>query len=179
MAKNLFILICTLLLPVIVRPVNDSNLTVREQIERTFVQEVGVQELTGHNDGPRIESYLKVTGLGKGFPYCAAFAAWVYSSNHIPNPRSAWSPDWFPESRVIFKQGPDPDESITPQSGDVFGIYFPDKGRIAHMGFILSWGKQVTTVEANTNQDGGRDGDGVYKKYRLKTQIYRVAKWIN
>lgn len=178
MAKNYIIFIFPLFLSFTVCPVNDSRLT-REQVARTFLNEVGVQEETGNNDGPRIESYLKITGLGKGFPYCAAFVAWVYTRNHIPNPRSAWSPDWFPEKNVIYTNRPGIQETIVPDTGDVFGIYFPEKGRIAHVGFILTWGKQVTTVEGNTSADGGRDGDGVYKKYRLKTQIYKVSRWLN
>lgn len=66
-----------------------------------------------------------------------------------------------------------------PLLSDVFGLYFPEKGRIAHVGFIETWGaKTVTTVEGNTNEAGSREGDGVYRKIRLTRQIYAVARYI-
>lgn len=65
-----------------------------------------------------------------------------------------------------------------PRKGDVFGIYFPDKKRIAHVGFVDSWDdKYVITVEGNTNEAGSREGDGVYRKRRLVGSIYQVARW--
>jgi len=49
-----------------------------------------------------------------------------------------------------------------PGTGDIFGIYFPDKKRIAHVGFVDQWQEDwVITVEGNTNGSGGREGDGV------------------
>lgn len=66
-----------------------------------------------------------------------------------------------------------------PDTGDVFGIYFPDKKRIAHAGFIDQWdGSWLITVEGNTNVSGGREGDGVYRKRRPIQSIYQVARYI-
>ncbi|RXF67710.1 hypothetical protein [Arcticibacter tournemirensis] len=68
--------------------------------------------------------------------------------------------------------------SCNPSSGDVFGIYFPEKGRIAHVGFVDEWGdKYAITVEGNTNEAGSREGDGVYRKRRLISSIYKVARY--
>lgn len=70
-------------------------------------------------------------------------------------------------------------QQTTPVTGDIFGIYFPDKNRIAHTGFIDQWdGTWVITVEGNTNVSGGREGDGVYRKRRPVKSIYRVARYI-
>jgi len=56
--------------------------------------------------------------------------------------------------------------------------YFPDKKRIAHVGFVDSWDdKYVITVEGNANEAGSREGDGVYRKRRLIGSIYQVARW--
>lgn len=67
-----------------------------------------------------------------------------------------------------------------PQSGDVFGIYFPEQARIAHVGFIDQWdGNWLITVEGNTNYSGSREGDGVYRKRRLLSSIYKVARYIS
>lgn len=37
-----------------------------------MLQQVGVTEATGNNDGARVEAYLKSVGLKAGNPYCAA-----------------------------------------------------------------------------------------------------------
>lgn len=144
--------------------------------------EVGVTEATGHNDG-EVEKYLRYVGLKKGDPYCAAYCSWVYAQECLPNPRSGWSPSWFPQDKVVYEKGRE--ENTVVQQGDVFGIYFKDKGRIAHVGMIIDMNNQwVTTVEANTSPDKNegeatREGDGVFKKKRLKSQIYKVANWID
>lgn len=70
-------------------------------------------------------------------------------------------------------------QRITIASGDIFAIYFPDKNRIAHTGFIDQWdGTWLITVEGNTNVSGGREGDGVYRKRRPVKSIYQVARYI-
>lgn len=145
--------------------------------------QIGVHELTGKNDGARVESYLKSVKLHRGDPWCAAFLSWNCQQCGVNNPMSGYSPAWFPSTNVIYK----PSSNIlgSPQPGDVFGIYFSSKGRIAHVGFIAEWGeKYVITIEGNTapdpvNADQDRDGDGVYKKKRLRRQIYAVSSWIN
>ena len=68
----------------------------------------------------------------------------------------------------------------TPETSDVFGIYFQEKKRIAHVGFIDQWdGKWLITVEGNTNLSGSREGDGVYRKRRLLSSINKVARYIS
>lgn len=67
-----------------------------------------------------------------------------------------------------------------PSPGDVFFIYYANKGRVAHTGFVHQWGTTtVVTVEGNTNEAGSREGDGVYKKKRLRRQIYAVVTYFN
>jgi hypothetical protein len=69
---------------------------------------------------------------------------------------------------------------VVPSTGDVFGLYFPEKGRIAHVGFIDEWKDPwVITVEGNTNVLGSREGDGVYRKRRLVRVVDRVARYVN
>jgi len=134
-----------------------------------------VREATGKNDGEQVEKYLSSTGLGKGNAWCAAFVNWTLKKCGIKTINSAWSPSWFPASKVVYENG-----KGSPQTGDVFGIYFSSKKRIAHVGFIDKWGDDyVITVEGNTNNAGSREGDGVYKKRRLKRQIYKVSRWRN
>ena len=51
-------------------------------------------------------------------------------------------------------------QHATPETSDAFGIYFQEKKRIAHVGFIDQWdGKWLITVEGNTKpvrKQGGR-----------------------
>ncbi|MEJ7778693.1 MAG: hypothetical protein WKF68_03805 [Daejeonella sp.] len=68
----------------------------------------------------------------------------------------------------------------TPTTADIFALYFPEKGRIAHVGFVDEWNEPwVVTVEGNTNVLGSREGDGVYRKRRLTRSVYKVARFID
>jgi hypothetical protein len=93
---------------------------------------------------------------------------------------SGWSPDWFPKGNTVYAR--DGERKAVPGSADVFGIYFQDLKRIAHVGFIDEWtdgGSYCMTVEGNTNDTGSREGDGVYRKRRLKSQVYKVSRWVD
>jgi len=141
----------------------------REKIIKIAQGQAGVRELTGHNDGQAVESYLAVTGLGKGYAWCAAFVSWTYRMAGFAKPTSAWSPDLFPQSRIT--------KSYLP--GNVLGIYFPELKRIAHAGIVIKQdGDWCISVEGNTNVSGSREGDGVYIKRRHIRTIYRLADWV-
>ncbi len=143
-----------------------------------YTAQLHVRERGTNNHGTAVARYLAYTGLPEGHPWCAAFVCWVYGQAGIPNPRSAWSPALFPASKIIWQQGKQ--NKLQPRQADVFGIWFADKRRIAHAGFVDRWGdKWVITVEGNTNAAGSRDGDGVYRKRRPVKSMYRVARWIN
>ena len=43
-----------------------------------LLEQVGVHEKTGHNDGKEVESYLKSIGLGKGYAWCMALQYWCF-----------------------------------------------------------------------------------------------------
>ena len=138
-------------------------------IVTTASHEIGVRELTEHNDGKRVEAYLSAVGLTKGAPYCAAFVSFVFAKCGQSKPRTGWCPDLFPASRLARAALP----------GDVAGIYFPEKGRVAHVGIVVHQiGSWVTTTEANTNVAGSNEGDGVYKKLRNIKTIHSIADWV-
>ncbi|RZK48030.1 MAG: CHAP domain-containing protein [Pedobacter sp.] len=159
-----------------------------KRVKAIYDAQVGVRE-QGHNAGRKVESYLAAVNLGKGHAWCAAFICWVYGQADIPNPQTGWSPSLFPSSKVIwqnFEVATHPkwrgqaSKAKIPRTGDIFGIYFADKKRIAHAGFVDSWQSNwVITVEGNTNPEGYRDGDGVYRKKRLTKSLYTVARYIN
>lgn len=131
--------------------------------------QIGVREATGNNDGAAVEAYLRYTGNKKGEPWCASFISWVFGRAGYAQPRTAWSPALFPQSRRVLKPAP----------AHVFGIYYSKLKRIAHAGLVERVkGSWVSTIEGNTNVDGRREGDGVYRKLRHQRTISAYADWI-
>lgn len=149
----------------------------REKVVRTAESQLFVREKTGQNDGREVERYLRNVGLGKGYAWCAAFVAWCHDENNIPNAQSAYSPDWF-HSNVVYEAHEKSPVPFISQKGQVFGLYFESKGRVAHVGLITGETKfSYTTIEGNTNDAGSREGDGVYRKIRNKRSIYVIADY--
>jgi len=171
-------------------PVDKQTLdrtVVLEKIDGVYTSQIGVRELTGHNDGVMVEQYLAVTGFKKGNAWCAAFIAWSFERASselnvvIKTPKSAWAPSWFPPGKVIYTKGLPSSLKVIPERADVFGIYYAQHKRIGHVGFIDEWpphDNYAITVEGNTNNAGSREGDGVYRKRRLKENIYKVSRWV-
>jgi hypothetical protein len=155
-------------------------LTVRQQVEKAYLQEVGVRELTGKNDGVRVEAYLRSVGARKGQPWCAAFVSYILRKCGVNAPRSAWSPAFFPDRNLIFHRQKKPDlKSVSILPGQVFGIFFRNMGRIAHVGFTHRRIKNaIVTIEGNTNGAGSREGNGVYEKIRPLQSIYAISDFI-
>lgn len=142
---------------------------------------IGLRETQGANRSKTIDAMNRLVGAEMGSPWCASFNAYVYDLAKVPGPwpRSAWSPDWAKDPTWTAKKGGE-----DPKPGDSFGIFFASKGRVAHTGLIEKWGESATTVEGNTGPTGSvgekdRNGDGSYRKRRLRTQIHSVRSWIN
>jgi hypothetical protein len=142
----------------------------RELIISIARSQLGIREATGKNDGVAVESYLAYTGNKKGEAWCASFVSWVYGKAGLGQPRSAWSPALFPLAK----------QTKIPLPADVFGIYFTSLKRVAHCGLVeVTRGNWVRTIEGNTNADGAREGDGVYRKLRHRRTITVYANWLN
>lgn len=155
----------------------------RERVILEAKKTIGWKEATGNNDGARIDEILAAVGLkGKQEPYCAAYIVYIYDRADLPRllPRSAWSPDLVTNPTWKYQKG-----GQDPKPGDVFGIFFKSKNRIAHVGLVEKWGGSFcTTIEGNTSPDAlpgsnaDRDGQGIYRKRRLINQIYCVRSWL-
>ena len=193
-----------------------------DSLRAIYSSYVGVRELTRHNDGPEVERFLAHVGLKKGAPWCAAFVSYcLHKAGYTDAPHSGWSPAYFPRRRRVWslseKYTPPHADSTPPyhaQIGDLFGIWYANLGRIAHVGFIdvpngtvTSYESRVTsakaasssfrdsslvtrhflprtsqtdmlvTVEGNTNDNGSREGIGVFRKYRPLKSIKYIARW--
>ncbi len=149
------------------RSVTPGEASCRSQLVKIAAAEVGVREETNHNDGKRVEAYLSLVGLHKGQAWCAAFCSWVFAQEGFVKPRSGWSPDLFPKSRLARSALP----------GNLIGIYFPELKRIAHVGMIErthhDW---CFSIEGNTSLNGSIGG--VYRRRRHLKTIYRIADWV-
>lgn len=127
--------------------------------------QIGVREATGKNDGASVESYLNAVGLGKGYSWCMAFVYWCTKQAALKlnfvNPLKATGgvlDEWnsgrgvhltYPEQGAIFIMD---HGGGTGHTGIVTGV-FPDRG-------------QIHTIEGNTNDDGSREGIGVFRRTR-------------
>lgn len=147
-----------------------------EKVIRVAQGTIGWREEPG-NSGPLVDKILASVGLkGSRAPWCAAWVVYVgdeaFGREQNPYPRSAWSPD--------FVKAPDWNRGrgTRPGPADTFGIYFQSLGRVAHTGLVEKLeGRMVVTIEGNTNDDGSREGDGVYRKRRpLDTML--AKRWL-
>jgi hypothetical protein len=159
----------------------DLGLSTRDNVIKVANGLLGLRETNGKNRSPIIDQMNKFVGAPLGSPWCASFNAWIYKEAGVKNfPKSAWSPDWVKNPSWTRATG-----GKIPLPGDAFGIWFSSKNRVAHTGLVEKWGNSVTTVEGNTGPSGtvpgsagDREGDGSYKKFRLKSQIYSTKDWI-
>lgn len=146
------------------------NMQQRAKLVGIAQNEVGVREKSGRNDGIKVSEYLALVKLKAGEPWCAAYISWVFAQAGYAKPRTGWSPDLFPSFRLARSALP----------GNLIGVYFPEKGRIAHVGMIVKthddW---ITSCEGNTNIQGGREGDGVYLRTRHRRTISTIADWVS
>lgn len=134
---------------------------------------------TSKNQGPEIAKYWTATTYADGYknrePYCAAFICWLFmtaaAGRKVPFtlPRSPVAYDFEAWARANAGKGVG---FVTkPQAGDVFTL-----ATASHVGLVVGVnGSTVTTIEANTDGSGSREGDGVYKRSR---SIASVRKFI-
>jgi hypothetical protein len=132
-------------------------------------KEVGVREGSIPNAGKRVSEYLGYVGINTPDKWCAAWVSYVFGQAGYSVPKTAWSPALFPGSKLVKNAKP----------GIVLGIYYPSLKRIAHCGIVEGvkndW---IFSIEGNTNVNGSREGDGVYRRKRHIRSIHRFADWI-
>ena len=144
-------------------------------------KEVGIRE-TSKNQGPGIEKYWSATSYPKGYqnrePYCAAAAAWLVKqacagqahSFSLPTTPLAygfekWAANNSGRGIAIVSRN-------AARSGDIFTL-----SAASHVGIIESVsGSTATTLEANTDGSGSREGDGFYRKTRNISGFRKVIR---
>lgn len=155
-----------------------NTLETLQNLRELLEDQIGNTE-DGWNTGEEIDKYFEVSKFEPGVAWCSIFPMWALDSLAVSFNATAWSPTWFKKGTIIYVR--DKYKYFEPRYGDVFGLYFRSKGRVAHVGFIIAWLENegiVITLEGNTNIAGSREGDGVYLKQRQISDIYIVARII-
>jgi hypothetical protein len=193
MAKNLILILCVCAVLLKLCGTGDGNVVQFDEppagdsisvpvetpdpdcLKQAYHKEEGLAETEGPNRGPKIREYASYVGLKEPIYYCAAGVCKVLGDCGIENPRSGWSPI-VAGYNPIYNHGDKNFPSM--QSGLVFGVYFPSKGRVAHCGIIDDLvGDKVRTFEFNTSAAGSRNGDGNYYGWRPKWSLHIVSKY--
>jgi len=160
-----------------VSTIKNEGYSLSQKVQQVYTSQIGVRELTGHNDGIMVEKYLSSVGLDKGYPWCAAFVKWCFVQAGVKTEINGMASSVNNPDRWVYHKGKFISE---PRPGDAFTLYFNSLGRIGHTGFYD--GRQnasiYKTVEGNTNNAGSREGDGVYRKYRSFKATYSINRWI-
>jgi len=149
---------------------------VRTELIKALNSQLQVRE-TSPNRGVMVGKYLHSVGVNIPAPWCAAFVSFNLQQFKIPNPNTAWSPDYAKPKDIIWTNK----KRLTPLlPGDVVTYYYPHLKRVGHVGFYTGTDKTgyFVTIEGNTNGGGSRDGDGVYKKKREPGKIYAISRYI-
>lgn len=147
-------------------------------LQEIYSAYIGVREATGNNDGKQVERFLKNVGLGKGFPWCAAYVKTCLLEAGIKSASKINGMALSCENKAYFVYRAR--SKIEPvRSGDVFTLWYANLKRIGHTGFVDHDvnGTVYESVEGNTNAAGSREGDGVYRKKRSYNATHSVTRW--
>ena len=144
-----------------------------------MLSQVGVRELTNHNDGPAVEMYLHTCGLERGYAWCAAFVKWCYIHCGIDTRgMTAWAASCINWDHLVYAQGRFRSE---PQTGDNITFWDYYYKRVCHTGLYHHRINETfyESIEGNTNEGGSSEGDGVYIKKRSYRATYVMSRWKN
>lgn len=147
-------------------------------VQEVYTSFIGIREKTGNNDGKEVEMFLKTVGLGKGYPWCAAFVKYSLLQGGVKRATRINGMALTCENKdnMVYKSGK---KLQQPKVGDVFTLYYVKLKRIGHTGFYDGPvnASFFQTVEGNTNVAGSREGDGVYKKKRSYNATHSISRW--
>ncbi len=133
-----------------------------------------VKEATNQNDGPWVEAILRVVGCQKGDPWCCAFVSFCLAiayqgKNPLPMTASCAAIHAYGKKHGLML--------TTPEPGCVF-LVLNSVGHAHHTGFCTgpAINGKVQTLEGNTNNDGSRDGWGVFHRSRTLSPSLAFVK---
>lgn len=155
-------------------------------VRQVAEQYADVREVGGDNRGEEVEAMLVESGGHAGQSWCAAFvghchfeaAALLCGVSTCPRTLSAVMMVFHGRTagNLTFNKASVLSGANTPIAGDVFSMVHegpvnslepgrPARFRRGHTGIVLSYDRttqRLTTIEGNTNNDGSREGIGVF-----------------
>jgi hypothetical protein len=168
-----------------------STLHLRERLISIARRDVGGTE-TSKNHGPAIGKFWPATNYPDGYadraPYCAAAVCyWVREWLQDPDVlaalgktaeqaekwrcKSAAAFGWDEWARDGHARAFDANDGVTLHTGDIVVFSF------SHIGILYDDAPgSLFTIEANTNDAGGRDGDGIWQKTRAPRLVRRFVR---
>jgi len=146
-----------------------------EQVLNRFRSQLGVSEQPpGSNHVLYNDWYF---GAGARQPWCASGLSWCFFHEGLPltasSPKGfAYTPsgaDWF-KKRVKWLTN----NSSEVRPGDVVFFYWPNMGRIAHVGIVeaVRANGDIVSIEMNTDEVGGRTGGKVMRRVRSRATVH-------
>lgn len=144
---------------------NNANDLARATEQRACL-DIGVREIPAKsNAGPRVEEYQATVSLPVGSPYCAAaVSTWVAEAsaelNITPTFKRSGSAIGLIRNNptLLFQE-------LTPEAIPCVAIQRHADGVHGHAWLAIGLDQAtgvITSLEANTNPQGSRDGGGVY-----------------
>jgi hypothetical protein len=140
--------------------------------------EVGTMEVPlGSNRGPKIKQYLNSVGLNEGNPWCASFIYYCAqkAASKLGNPNPVYKTGgclshWNNTTGIKVKAKDAQDNVSLVKVGSIF--IMDHGGGKGHTGIITSReGGFINTIEGNSNDNGSREGLGVFTLQRKITNI--------
>lgn len=151
----------------------NANDGLAENAIRIALSQEGVRETNGSNSGPEVDQYLASVHASPGDPWCSAFASWciINAAEALGiKPEMKFSASTY----GLWTKNPNLQMS-EPTDNCIFLINHglsKQGNRIGHVGLVVSVdGNQIVSIEGNTNDNGSRNGDGVYKRTRQASEI--------
>ena len=141
-----------------------------------------MREIGKTNRGTVIDQWQRAAGTyALGTFWCSWFVSAGFRACHIPTAYFGRARSWFDTGHLILDHGRLVPTAPAPQPYDLVGYEWGHPA-VSHVGFLDLWGvsPMCQTIEGNTG--GGRqsrDGDGVYKNWRLKSQVAYVANVVD
>ncbi len=161
-------------------PTPGAGETYRQTLLDVAHSQVGVMEQPlGSNGGPQVDQYLASVGRLPGLPWCMSFVYWAHaqatlrvhgSINRVPKTagvQDGWiRSQHLPEITIVPRVRAIADPMLV-QPGMVFFLNLG--GSNGHCGIVMgAAGGLLTTIEGNTNNNGSREGIGVYVRQKRR-----------
>lgn len=120
-----------------------------------------------YNNNQKFSDQLTGFAWSDGQPWCATFAQWCLWQVGVNVATGARSASCAASVHAYGMAG-----RFTLYPGIGFQVFYGPKGG-THTGIVESYDDTyIYTIEGNTNDDGSAEGDGVYKKKRLRKVDY-------